>query len=206
VISLLLAQASVAEEVVAHPTLTLIIISALFSALIAVMKVLLGFMEKRVNEKFDAIEKRDVERAKATDEKFDSISVREDKQEVRLDKIDLDLRSYDKYVAVGVRETSEIHAAVSRTEFALASHVEKEEGTTWVKIDNLVDAVNAMKLSNEVAHAGLVAGQTILGSRVEALEKKMPNGELEKLAAAYHALAERDMYPKKTINKKRVKR
>jgi hypothetical protein len=193
-ISFLLAQATVAEDITQHPYLVLVIIGGLFSALIAVMKVLLGFMEKRVNEKFESITER-----------FDDVNTREDKQEVRLDKIEIDLRGYDKHVALGLRESTEIHEGISRVEKSLSSHVEKEENTTWVKIDDLVTAVNEMKMSNEVAHAGLVAGQTILSNRVEAVEKKMPDGELEKLAAAYHALAERDV-KRRPAARKRVNR
>jgi hypothetical protein len=185
------AQATVADDVSTHPYLTMLVIGGLFSALVAIVKVFLALFERRVNEKFESIDKRFVEADK-----------REEKQEDRLDRIDEDLKSYDKHVALGVKESTEIHAAVSRTEAALASHVEKEEGTTWAKIDGLVDAVNKMQLANELAHSGLVNGQALLGQRVEAVEKKMPNGELEKLATAYHELARRDMSLPRTRKRK----
>jgi hypothetical protein len=192
VIDMLLAVAEpggVAGEVVAHPYLTMTVVGALFSALVAIVKIFLSLFEKRVNEKFDEIKKREDDLSKHVDEKFKGVAEREEKQEVRLDKIDSDLRGYDKHVAVGIKETSEINASVQRVEKTLLDHTEKEETTTWGKIDGLVTAVNELKISNESAHAGLVAGQTIHAARLDAIEKKMPNGELEKLANAYHELA-----------------
>jgi hypothetical protein len=78
---------------------------------------------------------------------------------------------------------------VGRVEQALASHIVKEEGTTWAKLDKLAESLSTMQTSNEVAHASLGAGQAVLGSRVESLEQKMPNGELQKLAEAVAMLS-----------------
>jgi hypothetical protein len=175
VIYTLLAQASGLEsEMAQHPYVTVAIVTVLCGLLLASWKYSLFTFEKRINEKFGEIEKK------------------ADGHDTRLDAIEKDLRTYEKHVAVGTLETSEIHAAVKRTEQAINSHVEKEEGTTWKKIDVLVDAINNMKLSNELAHAGMVSGQLALGVRIESVEKKMPNGELEKLAIAYHDLARRE--------------
>jgi hypothetical protein len=169
-IPLLLLQAA-AVEASLHPYLTWTLIAALFTALVAIIKVLLSFFEKRVNEKFAEVEAHNT------------------KQDGRLDLIEGDIRKYDTHVAVGAKESSEIHSAVGRVEAALNSHIVKEEGTTWAKLDRLVEALATMQTSNEVAHASLVAGQTVLGNRVEAVEKKMPNGELQKLADAFVALS-----------------
>jgi hypothetical protein len=169
-----LAQAAAADgvqDIVAHPYLTIVAMTGLFGSLVASIKVLLKFMERRMNEKFAAVELHNT------------------RQDVRLDAIDLQLQHYDTHVAVGARESREIHSAIGRVELALAEHTTKEETTTWGKIDGLVDSVAEMKLGNEVAHAALTAGQLVLGARLDGVEKKMPNGDLAKLANAFEELA-----------------
>ena len=167
--------ASLEGELAAHPYATALIVALLFAAFVAAVKLLLALFEQRINEKFKEVQDHNTE------------------QDGRLDKIDSELNKYDQHVAIGQKESQEIHGAIIRVEAALADHVRKEEGTTWVKIDSLVDAVNQMRLQNEVAHVNLSADQKILVARVEAVEEKMPNGELKKLAEAYHKLAERDI-------------
>lgn len=168
-IGAVLAQASSLEsEIAMHPFAVGVIVTVLFGAFTGLAKLFLVQMETRINEKFKAQDDRD------------------DEQDSRLDEIDKELIDYGKHVAVGTREAAEIHAAVKRVEVAMNSHVEKEENITWAKIDDLVGAVNDMRLQNEVE-------LTKLGGRITAVETKMPNGELQKLADAYHALAERDV-------------
>jgi hypothetical protein len=176
---------SLEGEVATHPYVVVAAIGALFASFVGVLKILLVFFERRINEKFAAVEGHNV------------------RQDERLDAIESDLRRYDTHVAVGVQESGAIHSAVQRVEATLTAHVEKEEGVTWAKIDALVGAINDMRLANEVAHAGLVTGQTVLATRVDAVEKKMPNGELQKLAEAYHALAQRDLAARASRTKKR---
>lgn len=158
-------------EIAGHPYLTTALICFLFAALVGLAKLFVSRMEGRINEKFA----ENVER--------------EDRQDGRLDRIDAELRRYDTHVAVGVKESTEIHESIRRVEAALVDHTQKEESVTWKKIDDLVEAVNTMRLSNEVAHATLNTGQATLNVRVEAMEKKMPNGELSKLAEAFAALS-----------------
>lgn len=172
-------------DIVAHPATFYTIMALLGGGFLLTLKVLIFFFEKRVNEKFLAVEGHN------------------ERQDKRLADIESDLRRYDTHVAVGVRESSEIHAAVARVEATLCNHVEKEETVTWQKIDDLVEAINVMRLANEEAHGRLTTGQATLGVRVEAVEKKMPNGELQKLAEAYHALAQRDLAQRTTRSKKR---
>lgn len=155
-------------ELAEHPYASGLVIALLFAAFLGLAKTLLSRMEQRINEKFAQQDKRD------------------DDQDGRLDRIEKDLGEYDKHVALGAQEAVEIHASVKRVEVALGNHVEKEENITWTKIDALVEAVNEMRLQNEVSHAQLTG-------RLNAVESKMPNGELKKLADAYHALAQRDV-------------
>ncbi len=176
-ISMLLLQAApvvhqgIEGEIAGHPYLTTAFICLLFAALVGLAKLFVARMENRINEKFA------------------DIGAREDRQDERLDNIDAELRRYDTHVALGVKESSEIHESLSRVEKSVAEHTQKEESVTWKKIDELVDAVNTMRLSNEVAHATLSTGQATLNVRVEAMEKKMPNGELSKLAEAFAVLS-----------------
>ena len=163
--------ATVAQEVSSHASLVVLAVGALGSSLLAVLKVLLGMMERRINEKFILVEGHN------------------EAQDKKLSEMSNDLRKYETNVAVGVKESVEIHAAISRVEGALNDHVKKEEGTTWVKIDNLADAVNATKLANELAHSSIVSGQELIDVRVNAMERKMPNGELQKFADAFAMLA-----------------
>jgi hypothetical protein len=166
--------ASLETEVANHAYMVVAGVSALCAFTVFVIKLLFVMFERRINEKFAEVEKHN------------------GAQDSRLDSIDGELRRYDKHVAVGKKEMSEIHAAVVRVEDALGSHIAKEEGTTWKKIDDLVDAVNTMRLANEADHGVLKTNQAVLGTRLAAVETKMPNGELKKLAEAYHALAQRD--------------
>ncbi len=154
-----------------HPGAVTVLLSTSIAVLGVLLKLLLRAMERRI------------------DEKFASITVGESEQNVRLDKIESDLRGFDSHVAVGTRESLEIHAAIVRVENSLASHVLKEEGTTWAKIDDLVTAVNEMRLENELSHADLKIHGATLETRVKAIEAKMPNGELKQLADAYTKLA-----------------
>lgn len=165
------APPTVAQEASTHASLVVLAVGALIASLLAVLKVLLGMMERRINEKFVSVETHNAD------------------QDKKLNDMGADLRKYETHVAVGVKESSEIHAAINRVEKSLDEHVQKEEGTTWVKIDNLVVAVTEMRLANELAHASLVTGQSILGGRVDSMEQKMPNGELQKLADAFATLA-----------------
>jgi hypothetical protein len=162
------------SEIAAHPYAISILISLLFAGIIGILKLFLVLFERRMNEKFDGVERHNT------------------KQDDRLDEIENDLKRYDTHVALGVKESNEIHTTLARVEATLGNHVQKEETVTWQKIDDLVEAVNVMRLANEAAHGTLTTGQATLGIRVEAVEKKMPNGELQKLADAYHALAQRD--------------
>ena len=173
-IALLLQAAplTVEQEISAHPYVAALIISIMTVLLLGAVKLLASRMEGRINEKFD-----EQARLNAT-------------QDQRLDEIESDLRRYDNHVAVGAQETEAIHASIRRVEEALANHVEREETVTWRKIDDLVDAINTMRLSNAQEHGGLVSGQAVLATRLDAVEKKMPNGELKKLADAFATLAE----------------
>jgi hypothetical protein len=168
---LLQAVPTVAQEASTHASLVMLAIGALLSSLLAVLKVLLGMMERRINEKFVAVENH---------------NAHQDKQ---LNEMSADLRRYETHVAVGVKESAEIHAAIVRVGKSIDDHVQKEEGTTWLKIDNLVATVTEMKLANELAHSSLVNGQATMGMRVDAMERKMPNGELQKLSDAFATLA-----------------
>lgn len=181
-IHLLLLQ-SAASEAALHPYLTWALLAAVATACMAVIKVLLSFFEKRVNEKFDQVESHNSQ------------------QDGRLGLIESDLRRYDTHVAVGAKESSEIHAAVGRVEKSLSDHIIKEEGTTWAKLDRLAEALMAMQSSNESAHSGLVAGQSVLSARVEAVEKKMPNGELQRLSDAFSNLAEAASRTKRRVSR-----
>jgi hypothetical protein len=170
---------TIAEEIALHPYLFLGLLGMLGTGVVALAKYFLSSFENRVNEKFS------------------DILAREAKQEGRLDKIEEDLKGYDKHVAVGIKETSEIHDAIKRVESTLTEHTRKEETVTWTKIDDLVVAVNDLKLSNEVQHERLSSGQSVLSTRVGALESSMPNGELAQLRLAIKSLT------KKPASKKR---
>jgi hypothetical protein len=163
--------ADLATDMAGHPYVMAAIGAAMFATLVAVIKVLLGLMEKRINEKFSQVDKENAS------------------QDARLSTIESELKRYDTHVAVGAKETSEIHAAITRVEVSLADHVHKEETTTWAKIDELVKLFSDMKMGNELAHAGLINGQKSLSERVEAVENKMPNGELSKLADAFDRMS-----------------
>lgn len=173
-------QQGLATEIAVHPYVALAILGGLVAVTLAVIKVLLHLLEARINDKFDRIEK-------------DFVAVRDHDmaQDGRLDKIDHDLRIYEKNVAVGVKETSEIHAAITRVADALTLHSQREEQETWGKIDSLVEAVNSMKLDNTQAHANMVTQQSVLETRLGAVEKKLPNGELSRLAHAFEELSKR---------------
>jgi len=170
---------SIADEIAQHPYIFLAVLSGVAASAVAAAKMLLGSFENRVNEKFTDIQQR------------------EEKQEGRLDKIEEDLKGFDKHVAVGLNETAEIHDAIKRVEATLTEHTRKEETVTWTKIDDLVTAVNVLKLSNEVGHERLAANQLVLSTRVGALESAMPNGELAQLRLAIKSLI------KKPTSKKR---
>ena len=161
------------SEIARNPYFAGLLIAILFAALVALGKIALVQFERRVNEKFARQEEHNRQ------------------QDGRLDHIEADLQKYDTHVAVGASESREIHAALARVESALTTHTEKEESVTWGKIDSLVDAVNEMRLSNEKAHAGMVTGQEVLATRVTAVEKKMPNGELARLADAFDRLSKK---------------
>lgn len=171
--------ASLETEVASHAYTVVVIVGALCASAVGLTKMLFMVTERRLNEKFAAVEEHNRE------------------QDARLDKIDTELRRYDKHVAVGETEMGEIHSAVQRVEAALNSHIQKEEGTTWVKIDNLVDAVNAMRLQNEADHGTLKTSQAVLSTRLEAVEAKIPNGDLKKLTAAFELLA----HPRRKVRK-----
>lgn len=155
------APLTVEQEISAHPYLVALLITLLFSAFVALAKLFLVQFERRINEKFRASEKHDRE------------------QDERLDAIEGEIRRYDAHVAVGTAETRSIHDAVSRVEASVASHIEREETTTWAKIDSLAESVGALK-----------TGQEVMSTRLAAVEKKLPNGELTRLAEAFTALAE----------------
>jgi hypothetical protein len=154
-----------ASEVVLHPYVAVAIMGTLFVLLIAIGKWAIYQFEKRMNEKFATLESDHVE-----------IGLREQAQDARLDKIETELRGYEKHVAVGLKETSEINEAIQRVSEHLSEHTRKEETVTWAKIDNLVATVSDMKLSNEVAHERLVAGQALLGARMDTVERRATNG------------------------------
>jgi hypothetical protein len=164
------------QEIAAHPYLVGIIlvacVGAIFTLAGALAKLFLVQFERRMNEKFAIVEREN------------------DEQNKRLDTIENDLHRYDAHVAVGATETRAIHESVARVEAAVADHVHKEETTTWKKIDDLALAIGDLRQSHAEGMAKLAAGQDVLAVRVTSVEKKMPNGELQKLAEAFSILAE----------------
>lgn len=169
---------TVADDVASHPYLFLSFLGGIFAALIGTIKVLLAFLERRMNEKFQQVEQHNTH------------------QDGRLGSIESDIRQYDKHVAVGAKETAEIHASLGRLEIALNEHVRKEETTTWKKIDDLVASFVDMKLANEAAHATMTTGQVLLSTRMDLVEQRLPNGELKKMATAIEAIHQH-LKPKK---------
>lgn len=163
---MLMLFADAAVEVAQFPYLLWWVLVGCLGLLAGLIKYLFWLHEQRIGEKFKLVEEHNT------------------RQDRRLDKIDDDVRKYDQHVAIGQKDSNEIHTAVKRLEAALADHVLKEEGTTWAKIDGLVDVLNVMKSSNEIAHAGLVNNQNLLNLRVDSMEKKMPNGEIQALVVS----------------------
>jgi hypothetical protein len=161
------------QTIMFNPWLTGLVILLLFTTLIASFKLILKQHESRVNEKFTLVENHN----STQDKKLLEL-------EQRLLEVNMELKKYDTHVAVGAKETSAIHESLARVEAKVIEHTTKEEDITWVKIDGLISAVNDLKISNETAHANLHAGQTVLGGRIDAVEKKMPNGELRAMALA----------------------
>ena len=170
---LFLQASSTAGELSQHPFLVLVLVSALLGAVVALMKLFLSLLEKRINEKFEFVDKHN------------------DAQDKRLTSIEAQIARYETHVAVGERESSEIHAAIARVEILVADHIRKEETTTWAKIDKIGDQLTGLKLDNEMAHSALVSTQTMLGVRMSSVKKKMPNGDLSRLTKAFEALSKK---------------
>jgi len=98
------------------------------------------------------------------EEKLKAMSQRNDSQDKTIGR-----------VASDVRKLESIPATLARME----AHFNDCEGRASERHGKLLDAVSALVTSHEV-----------LAQRVDALEAKMPNGELKALAEAYTKLAE----------------
>jgi hypothetical protein len=162
---------SVEGEIAGHPYITGIVIFLLFSGLVLAVKLLLRSFETRVRERFEEAATITNRMEKEVRARFDNISAAEKIQDQRLDEMDEKLHKYEKHVAVGEKEILATNSAIQSLATLMHEHTEREENITWAKIDKLGDSLGEVKI------------------KVASIEAKMPNGELQKLAEAYHQLA-----------------
>lgn len=155
----------------------LTVLAIVWAVLTATVKALLYQFEKRLDARFEmqtvAIDEVRVQIKKVDDHNS--------AQDSRLGAIEISVR---EHVAAGLGEIKAITGAVERTEKALMSHVEKEEGQTWAKLDGIKDGIAELALANSNAHAAL-------GERISKTEAKLPNGELTRVLEALSAALSR---------------
>ena len=156
--------ATLESEIIGNPVFVGILVSVLFGALIVTGRLFIRSFEARLTDKLE------------------DLATHNHRQDGRLDVIEHELIKYEKHVAVGELEIAATNASVANVMAILKEHMEKEEAITWAKIDRINSSLSAMALHNETAHGSLSA-------RLASVEAKMPNGELAKLADAYHDLA-----------------
>lgn len=141
-----------AHHIVIDQKLLLAIFGSLFAALFATLKLLLVFLERRINEKFD----------------FNEMHNRA--QDRRLDAIDKDLVDYKQNIAIGVKEAQIMRESIKAIAESVTEHIKKEENITWAKIDSIAEVVNRIQIENERAHSGIT-------ERLASVETKMFNGK-----------------------------
>jgi hypothetical protein len=146
------------------PVTAVSVLAAVWALLAATVKALLYQFEKRLDARFEHTSLA-IDEVRGQVKKVDEHNSAQDS---RLGVIEMSVR---EHVAAGIGEIRAITGSVERTERTLLSHIEKEEGQTWVKLDGIKDGIAALALSNEQAHAALV-------ERVAKTESKLPNGDL----------------------------
>lgn len=112
---------------------------------------------------------------KANNEKLVSLSKHNVSQDTNLENLKTAFYRTEANINLKTEELKNIHAAVS-------------EVSEEVKL--LVKGVNEFQLANEKAHSGIINIQERLIARLEAVEKRMPNGELKRLTLAVEKLVE----------------
>lgn len=106
--------------------------------------------------------------------KLDNLEASHKVLDADIRRIDKDLESYKEHVGAGDKELKAMNDRVKE-------HMDREEREVWVGMKDLKDMLVAMQLENTTAHAAITTNQAVMETRVVALEKKMPNGQLDRL-------------------------
>ncbi len=98
-------------------------------------------------------------------------------------RMDNELVQYKEHVGAGDKDLKSMNERMKE-------HMDREEREVWSGMRELKDMLMEMQLENTTAHATITTNLAVMETRVITLEKRMPNGQIDKLVTLLGELVE----------------